>query len=61
MIIECQQQNILKIGNKIPGHGPQEVRYRWRPFSFSERVLLGCGCSIPIPWLPLKEQQRLNP
>ena len=60
MIIECQQQDIFKIRDKIPGHGPQKVKRRYRPiWQGSEHVFLACGCSLPIPWLPLKEQKCL--
>lgn len=61
MIVECQQRNIFKIRDKIPGHGPREVICRYQPlYNGSEHVLLACGCSIPIPWLPLTEQQAVH-
>ncbi len=59
--IECQQQNIMKIRDGIPGHGQQEVRRKHHPiFSGSIRVLLACGCSLPIPWLSGVEQQTVQ-
>lgn len=55
--VECQQ-NIFKIRDGIPGHGPQEALLRFKRCSHSngERILLGCGCDIPITWLTKKEQ-----
>jgi len=56
-MIDCQQQNIFKIRDKIPGHGPQKVLCRYHHLHNGiELVLLACGCSIPISWLLLKEQ-----
>ena len=59
-MINCQQRDILKIRDRIPGHGLQETRVRYRPLhGGSEYVLLACGCALPIPWLPRKEQQAV--
>lgn len=60
MMVQCQQQSILKIRDRIPGHGPQENRVQYHPlYNGSECVLLACGYTIPIPWLPKKEQQAV--
>lgn len=52
--VECQQQNIFKIRDGIPGHGPQRVVARFHPTN--ERVQLECGCSLPLSWLPNLER-----
>jgi len=60
MIVECQQQDILKIRDKIPGHGPREAVCLYRPFGDGRvDVLLECFCSVPIRWFPLKEQHAI--
>lgn len=59
MIVKCQQQNILKIRDGIPGHGPQKVLRRFKSWNSQERVALACGCSIPIAWLPKIERDEL--
>ena len=51
-IINCQQQDIFKIRDGIPGHGPQEVVNVCRG-----RVRLACGCSLPLTWLPRVERE----
>lgn len=57
-IINCQQQDILKIKDGIPSHGPQIAKFRYRPLhSGFEYVRLACGCALPISWLPLRERQ----
>lgn len=57
MFIKCQQQDILKIRDRIPGHGRQVVLYRLQHYSGSERVQLVCGCSLPMSWLPEIERE----
>jgi len=56
MIVECQQQDTFKIRDKIPGHGPQKVCRRSLGVG-SERVLLECGCSLPLTWLTGAERE----
>lgn len=56
VIVKCQQQNIHKIRDGIPGHGPQRVLGRYKGIS-SERVQLECGCSLPVLWLPTHERE----
>lgn len=57
---ECPQRNILKIRDKIPGHGPQEAKCLYRPLhNGSIHIMLACGCSVPIWWLPLEEQHTI--
>ena len=58
MIVKCQQQNIFKIRDKIPGHGFQEVLFRYYSDG-NEYIQLACGCTIPISWLLEKEQQAV--
>jgi len=57
MKIKCQQHNILKIKDKIPGHGTQEARLLAR---YPGRVFLACGCNLPISWLPKHERERIK-
>lgn len=52
MIVNCQQKDIFKIKDGIPGHGPQITLFRF----LSDRVQLACGCSLPISWLPTAER-----
>lgn len=60
MVVDCQQQNILKIRDRIPGHGPQIAKCRYHPLhNGSECVLLACGCVLPVPWLPERERQAV--
>ncbi len=56
MIIECQQKDIFKIRDKIPGHGPQEVRSRYLGV-YGEYVCLECGCSHRIDHLTNVERE----
>ena len=59
-MIECQQQDIFKIRDHIPGHGLQAIEFTYRPlFSGSRYIKLACGCSIPILRLPKKEQDQV--
>ena len=53
-LVKCQQQNIFKLRDGIPGHGPQEVRH-----VAHGRVYLACGCSIPLTWLPRVEREAV--
>ncbi len=60
-MVTCQQQNIFKIRDRISGHGPQPVLFYYRPlYSGPKHVKLACGCSLPVPWLPKKEQRLLR-
>jgi hypothetical protein len=52
--IGCQQQDIFKIRDGVPGHGPQKVTAIDRG-----RVILECGCSLPISWLASWEQSAV--
>ena len=54
-MIVCQQRDIFKIRDKIPGHGPQPVVCKFIHNGF-EYVRLKCKCSIPVSWLPRKEK-----
>lgn len=57
MTIKCQQQDIHKIRDGIPGHGRQEIVEVVRPGEYEPAyVHLRCGCSIPLAWLPRVEQ-----
>ena len=50
--IKCQRTN-EEIRDGVPGHGHQEVTCR---FGKPERVLLTCGCHLPLTWLPTLER-----
>jgi hypothetical protein len=58
VLVKCQQQDIFKIRDGIPGHGNQKALLRFKRHSHGngERVLLGCGCDFPVTWLPTGEQ-----
>lgn len=56
MKVVCQQQDILKIRDGIPGHGIQKVRHVCR----KKDVYLACGCHLPFSWLPKKEQHDVQ-
>ncbi len=61
-MIECQRANIFKIRDNILGHGLQPILFRYYPlFNGSEYVKLGCGCSMPISWIPNHEKVQLQP
>ena len=57
MEIACQQKDIFKIRDKVPGHGLQEVikvdNYIYK------KVILKCGCYVPFSYLPKKEQEMI--
>jgi hypothetical protein len=52
--VECQQQDIFKIRDGMPGHGPQKVTG-----FFVGRVILACGCTLPVSWLASWEQSAV--
>lgn len=52
MKIKCQRTN-EEIRDGLPGHGRQEVTCR---FGRPERVMLACGCHLPLTWLPTLER-----
>ncbi len=60
-MVICQQRNIFKIRDKIPGHGPQKILCRYHHlYNGPELVLLACGCAISRSRLTLKEQNTLQ-
>lgn len=59
MLVRCQQQDIFKIRDRIPGHGLQRPTLRYQGPN-SELVRLDCGCSIPVSWLTLIEQMYVR-
>lgn len=54
-MIICQQQDIHKIFNRIPGHGLQEIvnidNYQYKS------IKLSCGCNLPYSYLSDKEKE----
>jgi hypothetical protein len=52
MLVKCQRTN-EEIRDGLPGHGHQEVLCR---FGRPERVMLECGCHLPLAWLPTLER-----
>jgi hypothetical protein len=52
MKIKCQRTS-EEIRDGVPGHGHQEVMFR---FGRPERVMLACGCHLPLTWLPTLER-----
>jgi hypothetical protein len=56
MIVKCQQKDIFKIRDKIPGHGPQEVSHRFLGV-YGEYVYLECGCYHHISHLTNLERE----
>ncbi len=55
MLVNCQQKDVLKIRDGIPGHGLQEA-YGQR----DGRVYLSCLCAFPLGWLPKVERERVK-
>jgi hypothetical protein len=49
--VDCQQQDIFSIRDGVAGHGPQRVTG-----ISGGRVILACGCTLPISWLPSWER-----
>lgn len=60
MIVKCQQQNILKIRDGIPGHGPQKVGFLYQTWDGRTYVSLNCGCFLPIAWLSTTKQREVK-
>ncbi len=56
MTVGCQQKDIFKIRDGIPGHGPQKAMFRFYS-PHGEHVKLECGCHLPVSWLKLVEQE----
>lgn len=57
--IKCQQQDSYKIRDGIPGHGMQDVVDIDEAFG-KKYILLGCGCSLPLSYLPGRERESLT-
>lgn len=61
--VTCQQQDIYKIRDGVPGHGPQIVQslmFHDRPKPSRPYVHLACGCFLPVSYMPRCEADLLR-